>query len=54
MSAYDITGLSTTAFDHKQTIRYFYITLKTYLIKTCVGYTCLGVNNTFNVSQGNN
>ena len=34
MSACDITGLSTTAFDHKQILRCFYLTLKTCLIET--------------------
>ena len=53
MSACDITGSSPTAFDHKQIIRYFYFTLKTCLIKTCL-ILVAGVNNISNVSQGNN
>ena len=58
--ACDITGLSPIAFDHKQIIRYFYFTLKTCLITTCLQYIIdvdyilvTGVNNTSNFSQGN-
>ena len=36
MSACDIIGLSPTAFDHKQIIRYFYLTVRTPLIKSCL------------------
>ena len=54
-----ITGLSHIAFDHKQIIMYFYLTLNTCLIKVPLTYTvidvdyaCLGVNNTSNFKPG--
>ena len=52
MSACDITGSSPTAFDHKKILRYFYFTLKTCLIKTCLNVS-QGNDCTLNVSQGN-